>query len=252
MSPSQPYVHYEIGPQGVATVEFGTPAHNSLPAEQLTQLAAAIRRAGADPDCRSVVLRSGGDRTFCAGASLTELRGIGTEAAGAAFFGGFASVLEAMRTCPKFVVGRIQGKAVGGGVGLVAACDLAYASPYAAVRLSELAIGIGAFVIAPAVRRRIGTTGLTRLSLHPRDFFPADEARDLGLYAAVLPDAAALDRAVAAKAVELAGYGAAATAAWKQALWSDAEDWPRSLEERAALSGRLVTLPPAREALGAP
>lgn len=248
MSP-EPYVRYAVDPQGVATVEFGTPAHNSLPSPQLAQLAAALRRAGADPDCRSIVLRSGGNRTFCAGASLTELQAIDSEGAGATFFGGFAAVLEAMRTCPKFIVGRVQGKAVGGGVGLVAACDLAYGSAYAAVRLSELAIGIGAFVIAPALRRRIGTAGLTRLSLHPKDFLAADEARDLGLYAAVLPDAAALDAAVLAKANELAGYGVEATAAWKHTLWSDAAHWPELLAERAAISGRLVTLRPAREAL---
>lgn len=245
-----PYVSYDTSAAGVATIEFGTPAHNSLPAAQLAELAEAFDRAGEDEACRAVVLRSGGDRTFCAGASFDELRAVATEDQGAAFFGGFARVIEAIRTCPKFVAARVQGKAIGGGVGLIAACDLAYASEFAAVRLSELSIGIGAFVIAPAVRRRIGTTALAKLSLSPTKFFAARAAQTMGLYAEVLATPDALDTTVSAKAAELASYGAEATAAWKQALWAGTEHWPTLLTERAALSGRLVTLPPAREALG--
>ena len=246
---ASPYVTSATSAVGVTTVEFGTPAHNSLPAEQLAQLAAAFAEAGADEACRAVVLRSGGERTFCAGASFAELVAVESPAAGEEFFMGFARVIDAMRRCPKFIVGRVQGKAVGGGVGLVAACDLAYATRFAAVRLSELSIGIGPFVIAPAVRRRVGAAALAEMSLRPAEFFEAAYAKTRGLYTEVVEDASELDRLVSAKAAELAGFGAEASAAWKRALWRDAEDWGELLPARAAESGRLVTLPAARRAL---
>lgn len=247
--PADTYVRYATDAAGVATVEFATPPHNSLSAAQLAALAGAFDEAARDPACRVVVLRAGGHRTFCAGASLDELLAVATEAEGTAFFEGFARVVNAMRRCPRLILGRIHGKAVGGGVGLAAACDLAFATRFAAVRLSELALGIGPFVIAPAVARKVGVAALADLSLRPAEFLGAASAKTAGLYTEVLDDAEALDRAVAAKAGELAGYGAAASAAWKRALWAGTDDWDDLLARRAALSGRLVTLPPAREAL---
>lgn len=234
---------------GITAVEFATPAHNSLPSAQLAQLSAALDAAGADPQCRVVVLGSGGNRTFCAGASLDELLAVSTVEQGTAFFGGFADVLNAMRRCPKPILGRVQGKAVGGGVGLLAACDLAYATRLAAVRLSELALGIGAFVIAPALARKVSAATLAEVSLNPTQFFEAAFAKTRGLYADVFDDAAALDAAVLAKAAELAAYGTEALAAWKRVLWAGTDDWDELLARRAAESGRLVTLAPAREAL---
>ena len=234
---------------GVATVTFSTPAHNSLPARELADLAAAIGDAGQDRSVRVIVLRSGGERTFCAGASFEELRAVETEAEGLEFFTGFARVINAMRTSPKLIVGRVQGKAVGGGVGLVAACDIAYATRYASVRLSELAIGIGPFVIAPAVERKVGLAAYSEMALRPTEWFDAAYAKTRGLYTEVYETTDVMGEAVLAKARELAGYHAEALAEFKRSLWRGTEDWDTLLAERAAVSGRLVTRAPASEAL---
>ena len=234
---------------GVAIVTFATPTHNSLPARELAELAAAIREAGQNEDARVVVLRSGGERTFCAGASFDELRAVRTEAEGREFFSGFARVINAMRTCPRLIVGHVQGKAVGGGVGLVAACDIAYATQYASVRLSELAIGIGPFVIAPAVERKVGLAAYSEMALRPADWFDAAYAKTRGLYTEVYETTDAVSEAVLAKAQELANYHAEALTEFKRSLWRGTEDWDDLLGARAAVSGRLVTRAPAREAL---
>ena len=244
-----PYVRTDTR-GGVATVEFGTPAHNSLPGEQLAQLAAAFDAVGADDAVRVVVLRSHGDRTFCAGASFDELRAVTDEASGLAFFSGFARVINAMRRCPKFVIGRAQGKAVGGGVGLLSACDLAYATRFAAVKLSELAIGIGPFVIGPAVERRTGKAAFSDMALRADEWFGAAYAKTHGLYTEVFDDADALDAAVLAKAETLAGYHVEAMAELKRVLWAGTEHWDELLRERAAVSGRLVTRAWTRAKLG--
>ena len=239
--PTLPYVTSATDAAGVTTIEFATAAHNSLPARELSALAGAIEAAGADEACAVIVLRSGGERTFCAGASFEELIAVGTEDEGLAFFSGFARVINAMRRCPRLIVGRVQGKAVGGGVGLAAACDLVYATRFASVKLSELAIGIGPFVIGPAVERKVGTAAFAEMSLRADEWFGAAYAKTRGLYTEVVEDAAALDEAVVAKAATLAGYHREAAAELKRVLWAGTEDWDALLRERAAISGRLVT-----------
>lgn len=233
----------------VTTLQFATPAHNALPAAELAALADAFDAAGRDPDVHTIVLRSGGARTFCAGASFAELVAVHDDASGLAFFSGFARVINAMRTCPKPIVGRVQGKAVGGGVGIIAACDLAYATTHASVKLSELAIGIGPFVIGPAVERRVGTAAFSEMSWRADEWFDAEYARARGLYTALCADAAALDEAVFAKAHTLAGYHTEAVAALKAVTWSGTDHWDALLAERAAISGRLVNRPWTRAAL---
>ena len=225
---------------GIATVTFFHPLSNSLPGKVLSALVDAIRHAGQNPDVRVVVLQSAGEKVFCGGASFDELSTIEDTSTGDRFFMGFANVINALRTCPKLVIGRVQGKAVGGGVGLASAVDYCIATQHAAVKLSELAVGIGPFVVGPAVERKMGLSAMSQLAVDATEFRSAAWAQQHGLYAQVVDDAVALDAAVDALAERLAGQSVEATAALKQALWQGTEHWGELLLERAAISGRLV------------
>ena len=233
---------------GVTTITFGHPAHNSIPSPLLADLVAALDAAGADAACRVVLLRSAGERTFCAGANFDELLSIGDFATGRAFFMGFAGVILAMRRCPKPVVVAVQGKAVGGGVGIAAAADYCFATRYASVKLSELAIAIGPFVILPAVARKIGVAAATELSLDT-EWHDPDWAAARGLYQRVFPTQDEMMAAARALCAKLAGYSPEAAAQLKQTLWADTDHWPELLTERAGVSGRLVLGEAARTAL---
>ncbi|MBS1504476.1 MAG: enoyl-CoA hydratase/isomerase family protein, partial [Bacteroidetes bacterium] len=191
---------------GIATIQFYHPAQNSLPAALLEKLAVGIAKAGGDGSVRVIVLKSAGDRTFCAGASFDELLQIKDKQAGAEFFSGFAKVINACRKSPKIIIARVQGKAVGGGVGLAAAADYCLATEAASIKLSELAIGIGPFVISPAVTRKIGLPAFSQLTIRASDFQTAQWAKEKGLYNEVYPDIAALDEGLAALASKLASY----------------------------------------------
>lgn len=239
----------QVDARGIATIEFFHPAGNSLPGRLLQRLAESVRAAGEDDAVRVLVLRSAGERAFCGGASFDELTRIGDLEAGKAFFMGFANVINAMRRCPKLIIGRVQGKAVGGGVGLAAATDYCLATRHAAVKLSELAIGIGPFVVGPAVARKIGTSAMTQLAIDATQWRSADWAREKGLYADVFDTNEALDDAVQALARRLAASSPDAMRALKRVFWSGADDWDRLLEERAALSGRLVLSDFTKEAI---
>lgn len=232
-------VTIQVG-DGVATITFFHPAHNSLPGRLLAELADAIEAAGENEEARVIVLRSEGDRTFCAGASFDELMAIHDFEAGKRFFMGFARVINAMRKSPKFIIGRVQGKAVGGGVGLAAATDYCLATPHSAVKLSELAVGIGPFVVGPAVERKIGTSAMTQLAIDATEWRPASWAREQGLYAGLYDTIADLDNAVATLATRLAASNPEAMRLLKQTFWRGTENWDRLLEERAAMSGKLV------------
>jgi methylglutaconyl-CoA hydratase len=225
---------------GVTTIGFYHPAQNSLPSELLKQLAGAIFNAGNDPATKVIVLKSEGDRTFCAGASFDELLQIKDKEAGARFFEGFSDVISACRKCPKIIIGRVQGKAVGGGVGLAAAADYCFATEAASIKLSELTIGIGPFVIAPAVIRKIGLSAFSQLTIKATDFQTAQWARQNGLYNEVYADHATLDAAVYELAQKLASYNPAALISLKQVLWEGTADWDDLLKQRAAISGELV------------
>jgi len=239
---TEPYVKQRTQ-AGIATIEFFHPAHNSLPGDLLQKLTAAIARAGADDRARVVVLRSGGQRTFCAGASFDELAAIAEckdAERGARFFSGFAEIINAMRGCPKFIIARVQGKAVGGGVGLAAAADYALASCHAAVKLSELNMGLGPFVVGPAVQRKMGLGAMSQLAIDADTFHDAEWARHKGLYAQVLDSPEALDQAVQALARRLAACNPEAMRELKRALWEGTSHWQQHLAQRAEVSGRLA------------
>lgn len=236
---TQPYVTLEIENQ-VGTIEFFHPAHNSLPGDILAKLAQTITDAGANDDIKVIVLKSGKDRTFCAGASFKELITINDAETGKVFFSGFANVINAMRKCPKFIIGRVQGKTVGGGVGLASATDYCMATKYAAIKLSELNVGIGPFVVGPAVERKIGLSAMTQIAIDANSFYEAEWARDKGLFTKIFEDIETLDAEVKAFAENLCTYNPEAMKDMKKAFWTGTEDWDTLLAERAVISGRLV------------
>ncbi|TSJ38779.1 enoyl-CoA hydratase/isomerase family protein [Mucilaginibacter corticis] len=225
---------------GVATISFYHPAQNSLPAVLLDALAKKIDQAGQNSQTRVIILKSEGDRTFCAGASFDELLQIKDKEAGKTFFSGFARVINACRKSPKIIIARVQGKAVGGGVGLAAAVDYCLATGTASIKLSELAIGIGPFVISPAVTRKIGLAAFSQLTIRTTDFQTAQWAKEKGLYNEVYNTATEMDEALDALSQKLAAYHQDALTGLKQILWEGTANWDELLEERAALSGELV------------
>jgi methylglutaconyl-CoA hydratase len=235
---------------GIATVEFGHPKSNSLPGSVLRRLAESIGEVGRRPDVNVVALRSAGIGPFCAGASFDELVAIGNEAAGREFFLGFARVILAMIRCPKPIVARVHGKVVGGGVGIVAASDYAIATQSAALRLSELAVGIGPFVVGPVIERKIGAGAFGAMALDA-DWRSAQWGRDVGLYAQMHESPASANEAFETLVARLAASNADATARIKQTLWRGTDDWDRLLDERAAMSGRLVLSEHTRAAIAA-
>lgn len=237
--------------KGVATITFFHPAHNSLPGKVLANLVETITESGKDPAVRVIVLKSGGDRTFCAGASFDELAAISNEEAGKHFFMGFARVINAMRKCPKFIIGRVQGKAVGGGVGVAAATDYCLATRFAAIKLSELAIGIGPFVVGPAVARKLGDSGMQQLAINATEWRSAEWAYQRGLYADIYESTEELDEAVQQLANRLAGSHPEAMRQLKNTFWSGTEHWDELLEDRAAASGQLVLSEFSRQAIEA-
>lgn len=225
---------------GIATISFYHPAQNSLPAALLDLLTTKINQAGENDQTRIIILKSEGDRTFCAGASFDELLQIKDKEAGAIFFAGFARVINAIRKSPKIVIARVQGKSVGGGVGLAAAADYCLATEAAAIKLSELAIGIGPFVISPAVIRKIGLPAFSQLTIRAVDFQTAQWAKEKGLYNEVYATVANMDNALNELTQKLASYHPDALNGLKQILWEGTDNWDELLDERAAISGELV------------
>lgn len=235
-----PYITSDLSPEGIATVTFFHPAQNSMPGHLLQLLADTIEQTGQNPNTKVIILKSGGDRTFCAGASFEELADIKTAAEGLAFFSGFAKVINACRCSPVIVIGRVQGKAVGGGVGLAAATDYCFATQHAAVRLSELLIGIGPFVVGPAIERKIGIAAFSQMTLNAPTFYEAAWAKEKGLFSEVYENVEVMDAAVEALAHQLIQYNPEALQKLKKIFWEGTEHWDALLLERAALSGSLV------------
>lgn len=234
----------------ITTVRFGHPKGNSLPGALLARIASAIDAAAVDPASRVIVLRSNEPGPFCAGASFDELRAIKDAATGTEFFMGFARVILAMRRCPKIIIARVHGKAVGGGVGVIAAADYAIATANAAVRLSELAVGIGPFVVGPVIERKIGPGPFQTLAIDATNWRDATWAERHGLFAQIVDDSANLDEAVAALAGQLARSNPDAMARLKQVFNEGTDHWASLLPERAAMSGTLVLSPFTRSAIG--
>lgn len=239
MENQQGYVKIEKA-NGVAFIEFFHPAQNSLPGRLLSNLTEAFNQTGREEDIKVVVLKSGGDRTFCAGASFDELAAIENFEKGKQFFLGFANVINAMRKCPKFIIGRVQGKAVGGGVGLASATDYCMATKHASVKLSELAVGIGPFVVGPAVERKLGLSAFSHLSINASEWQTADWAKEKGLFNEVFDSAEQMDAYIAHLSEKLVNSNPEAMQMLKKVFWQGTEHWDELLDQRAAMSGKLV------------
>ncbi len=233
----------------IATIEFGHPASNSFVSELLMRLANEFDELSSNEEVSVIVLKSEGNRAFCAGASFDELVAISNLEDGRAFFSGFANVINAMRTCSKPIIGRVQGKAVGGGVGLASACDYVFATEAASIKLSEISIGIAPLVIAPAVERKIGKDGLAELALAPTEWKNAYWAKEKGLFSKVFDSIAEMDKELDFHTQKLATYNPEALAEMKRILWEGTEHWDKLLVERAETSGRLALSPNTKNAL---
>jgi enoyl-CoA hydratase/carnithine racemase len=243
------YVKVEFH-NAVTTIEFYHPQSNSLPGKILEELALEIHAAGNDDDTRLVILQSAGQKAFCAGASFDELVAIKNKEQGLQFFSGFADVINAIRKCPKFVIGRIHGKCVGGGVGIAAAVDYAIALEIAEIKLSELAIGIGPFVVGPAIERKIGISAFSQLAIDATMWRNADWARRKGLFAEVHPDVEGMDESIRRHVEVLIHSNPAAMAEMKKIFWKGTEHWDELLLQRAAISGSLVLSEFTKKAIG--
>ena len=224
----------------IATIEFGHPASNSFPSELLARLAKAFDQLSEDESVHVIILKSEGEKAFCAGASFDELIAIASPEVGKQFFSGFANVINAMRTCKKPIIGRIQGKTVGGGVGLAAACDYCLATEAASIKLSEITIGIGPFVIEPAVTRKIGLAAFEALAWDASQWKNAYWAKEQGLYVRVFETIAELDKEVQLFAEKLGSYYPNAIQQMKKVNWQNTSHWQEMLLERAVISGELV------------
>ena len=224
----------------VGTIEFFHPRSNSLPGHILTELANTITSAGEDENIKVIILKSAGERAFCAGASFDELVAIDTPKNGTKFFSGFANVINAARKCPKFIIGRVQGKAVGGGVGMASATDYCFATKFASAKLSELAIGIGPFVVGPAVERKVGTSAFSAMTINAGKWFDASWAREKGLYTEVFDSVDEMDTEIEKLATTLSTSNPEAMLGLKKIMWQGSEHWDELLMERAVSSGTLV------------
>lgn len=225
---------------GIGTVTFFHPQSNSMPGTQLRNLASEIEKLGKDDSVKVIVLQSEGDKTFCAGASFDELISIKDIDTGLKFFSGFALVINAMRKAPKFIIARVQGKAVGGGVGIAASADYTFATEAASVKLSELAVGIGPFVVGPAVERKVGTSAFCQLTINATEWQSAQWAKEKGLYADVFAHVADMDKGIEGLAAKLATSNPEAMSMLKKVMWEGTENWDSLLIERAGMSGKLV------------
>jgi methylglutaconyl-CoA hydratase len=244
------YVNTVTDETGITTISFFHRAQNSLPGVLLEQLTQAIQNAGSDVQTKVIILKSDGEKAFCAGASFDELLQITTKEQGLEFFAGFANVINACRTSNKIIIGRVHGKAIGGGVGIAAATDHCFANADADIKLSELAIGIGPFVIAPAVIRKIGLSAFSQLTLNASDFFTAQWAKEKGLFAEVFDTAEEMDNTIASLAQKMTTWSPEALSALKKTLWEGTNNWDSLLANQAAISGELVLLAFAQDAIG--
>ncbi len=229
-----------VNERGIATIEFSHPSSNALPGKILEKLTSTIDMAGKDESIKLIILKSGGDRVFCAGASFDELSSINNINSGKKFFSGFANVINAARKCPKLIIGRVQGKAVGGGVGMASMVDYCIATKYASIKLSELALGIGPFVVGPVVERKIGKSAMTMMAINATQWYSAQWAKENGLFAAVFETTDEMDDEISTLSNKLASSNPEAMQQLKKVFWEGTENWDTLLNERAAISGALV------------
>jgi methylglutaconyl-CoA hydratase len=236
---------------GIAEISFFHPQSNSLPGNLLRELGDTITRVSTDDDVRVIILKSQGEKAFCAGASFDELISIETMEQGTRFFSGFAHVINAMRKSNKLIIGRVQNKAVGGGVGLASSVDYCFATSKASVKLSELAVGIGPFVVGPAVERKIGLSAMSQLAINATEWQTAQWAKEKGLYTEVFESEQEMDHAVQTLAEKLAKSNPEAMSELKKIFWQGTDHWDELLSQRAGISGRLVLSEFTRNAISA-
>jgi methylglutaconyl-CoA hydratase len=234
------HVTYTIEEEGIAVIEFGHPLSNSLPGKILQKLAETIKKAGENDKITVIILKSSGDTAFCAGASFDELISIDRLEIGEKFFSGFANVINACRKCPKLIIGRIHGKAVGGGVGIAAAVDYCFATKRAEVKLSELAVGIGPFVVGPVIERKIGLSSMSQLAIDATEWRSAEWAHKRGLYASISDSVEEMDQEIKNLAKTLSQANPEAMSQLKSIFWQGTDHWDQLLQERAKISGKLV------------
>lgn len=235
--------------ESVATITFSHPASNSFPSTLLQNLTDEFTAVDKNNAISLIILKSEGTSAFCAGASFDELLSIANLEEGRKFFSGFANVINAMRKCSKPIIGRIHGKAVGGGVGLAAACDYTFATSNSAIKLSEIAIGIGPFVIEPAVSRKMGKPAFTEMTLTPAEWKTPQWAKENHLFSEVFDSLEELDNHLEKFIISLASYNPEALMEMKKVFWEGTTHWDTLLYERAAISGRLVLSDFTKEAL---
>jgi len=247
----QGFVNFDISENGIGTISFGHPMSNSLPGKILRKLAETITELGKNDAVKVIILKSEGEKAFCAGASFDELISINDFETGKAFFSGFAHVINACRTCPKLIIGRVQGKAVGGGVGVASAVDYCLATKHAEIKLSELAVGIGPFVVGPAVERKIGLSAMSELAINATEWRSADWAKRKGLYTDVFDNEADLDKEIVRLSQQLAKSNPEAMHLLKKVFWQGTDHWNELLIERAEISGKLVLSEFTRNAINA-
>lgn len=248
---NQGFVLAEITENGVGLITFGHPMSNALPGHILQTLADTITELSTDERTKVLVLQSQGNKAFCAGASFDELIEIQDLETGLAFFSGFAKVINACRKAPKLIIGRVQGRAVGGGVGLASATDYCFATTRAEIKLSELAVGIGPFVVGPAVERKIGLSAMSELAINATEWRSAQWAKDKGLFTEIFEDSTSMDKAIEMLSMKLAASNPDAMKELKKIFWEGTENWDDLLLERAAISGRLVLSEFTRSAISA-
>ena len=235
----QGFVSLEIK-NNIGTIEFFHPQSNSLPSEILNKLATTISKAGINNEIKVIILKSKGDRAFCAGASFDELTNISNIDEGKEFFMGFANVINASRKCPKLIICRVQGKAVGGGVGMACAADYCFATKHSSIKLSELAIGIGPFVVGPAVERRSGVSAYSTLSMNATKWFSPSWAKEKGIFSEIFDSTEEMDQEISNLATTLSKSNPESMKKLKEVFWEDYNHWENLLEERAEFSGKLV------------
>ena len=235
----EPYVSLNVK-NSIGTIEFFHPQSNSLPSDILKKLSDCITNAAENEEIKVIILKSSGERAFCAGASFDELMKIKDEKSGKEFFSGFANVINAARKCPKFIIGRVQGKAVGGGVGMASATDYCFASKFASIKLSELAVGIGPFVVGPSIERKIGLSAFSQLTINATTWHAAEWAREKGLYTEIFETTDEMDVEIDKLATTLSNSNPQAMEGLKKIIWEGTEHWDTLLMERAVSSGKLV------------
>jgi methylglutaconyl-CoA hydratase len=240
MEENKDNVSINVDVNGIGTIEFYHPQSNSLPGEILSKIAKTINQASLNKEIKVVVLKSAGKRTFCAGASFEELIKIKNIKSGINFFSGFANVINACRKCTKIIIGRVQGKAVGGGVGIASAVDYCFATQHASIKLSELALGIGPFVVGPAVERKVGLSAMSALAINADKWFDANWGLQNGLYSEIFQDNESMDKAIDELAFKLSKSHQEATKKLKKVFWKGTDNWDELLSKRAKISGELI------------